>query len=218
MRRAMKIILLLAAGLALLPFLSFSPETPVISETSETPATGKAIGETRVEEPIRRDIRDVTPPGMLKAPKLEGATIEREPARLPPKPPPRPPKPDLYARPTIEAAGVLISGKTNIRIAGIRAVGAEEICSGYANRQWPCGIHARTALQRLIRQRTIACDPGGVPDAEGAIAKHCKVGGIDIGEWLVEQGWALPQGREDLSAALADAKDAKRGQWGDGPR
>jgi endonuclease YncB( thermonuclease family) len=218
MGRAMKIILLLAAGLALLPFLRFSPDAPVISKTDKTPPTGKAMGETRVEEPIRRDIRNVTPPGMLQAPKLEGATIEREPARLPPKPPPRPPKPDLYIRPAVEAAGMLISGKTNIRIAGIRAVAAEEICSGSDDRQWPCGVHARTALQRLIRQRTIACDPGGVPDAGGAIAKHCKVGGIDIGEWLVEQGWALPQGREDLSTALTAAKDAKRGQWGDGPR
>lgn len=218
MRWAMKIILLLAAGLALLPFLRLSPDAPVISETGEPPSTRQAMGETRVEEPIRRDIRNVTPPGMLQAPKLEGATIEREPARLPPKPPPRPPKPDLYARPAVEAAGMLISGKANIRIAGIRALGAEEICSGSDDRQWPCGVHARTALQRLIRQRTIACDPGGVPDAEGAIAKHCKVGGIDIGEWLVEQGWALPQGREDLSAAFAEARDARRGQWGDGPR
>jgi endonuclease YncB( thermonuclease family) len=217
MRRAMKIILLLAAGLALFPFLRFSPETPVINETGETPATGKAIGDARVEEPIRRDIRNVTPPGMLQAPNLEGKTIVREPAKALPKPPPRPPKPDLYARPTVEAAGVLLSGKTNIKIAGIRVVGAEEICSGNDDRQWPCGVHARTALQRLIRQRTIACDPGGVADDKGAIAKHCKVGGTDIGEWLVEQGWALPQGREDLSAALTAAKDAKRGQWGDAP-
>ena len=217
MRRAMKFILLLAAALALLPFLRISPEAPVVRDAGEAPATGIVIGDARVVEPIRRDIRNVTPPGMLQAPKLEGVTIEREPARLPPKPPPRPPKPDLYARPTVQSAGVLLSGKTNIKFAGIRAVGAEEICSGNDDRQWPCGVHARTALQRLIRQRTIACDPGGVADAEGAIAKHCKVGGIDIGRWLVEQGWALPQGRDDLSDTLKAAKEAKRGQWGDAP-
>jgi endonuclease YncB( thermonuclease family) len=217
MRRAMKFILLLAAGLALLPFLRISPEAPVVRDAGEAPATGTVIGEKRVVEPIRRDIRNVTPPGMLQAPKLEGGTIEREPARLPPKPPPRPPKPDLFARPAVEAAGMMRSGETSIRIAGIRPVGAKENCFGSDGRQWPCGIHARTALQRLIRQRTITCDPGGVRDGGGAIAKHCKVGGIDIGRWLVEQGWALPQGRDDLSDTLKAAKEAKRGQWGDAP-
>jgi endonuclease YncB( thermonuclease family) len=217
MRRAMKIILLLAAALALLPFLRISPETPVVSKTVEAPPAGKVIEEARIQELIRRDIRNVTPPGMLQAPKLEGTTIVREPAKVLPKPPPRPPKPDLYARPTVEAAGMMRSGETSIRIAGIRPVGAEEICSGSDGRQWPCGIHARTALQRLIRQRTITCDPGGVRDDGGALARHCKVGSIDIGQWLVEQGWALPQGRNDLSETLKAAKDAKRGQWGDAP-
>jgi endonuclease YncB( thermonuclease family) len=218
MRRPMKIALVLAAGLALLPFIRLSPETPVINETRETPATGTDIGGTEVQEPIRRDIRNVTPPGMLQAPKLEGETIVREPARVLPKPPPRPPKPDLYARPAVEAAGLLRSGEATIRIAGIRAVAVDESCTGSKGKPWPCGVHGKSALQRLIRQRTISCEPGGVPDGNGGMARRCTVGGADIARWLVEQGWAVPDGRSDLSAALETAKASRRGQWGDAPR
>jgi endonuclease YncB( thermonuclease family) len=214
----MKVALFLAAGLALLPFLRIAPETPVISETVELPATGAIIAETQVQEPIRRDIRNVTPPGMLQAPKLEGETIFREAARASPKPPPRPPKPDLYARPTVEAAGLLRSGEASIRIAQIRAIAIDESCAGASGRPWPCGIHGKTALQRLIRQRTIACDPEGFPDGKGGLARRCAVGGIDIARWLVEQGWAIPDGRSDLAGSFETAKGLKRGQWGDAPR
>jgi endonuclease YncB( thermonuclease family) len=218
MRRAFKFALFLAVGLAMYPFLRVEPETPAVSETAKLPATETIRKEAQVQEPIRRDIRNVTPPGMLQAPKLEGETILREPAKLLPKPPPRPPQPDLYARPIVEAAGIVRSGKVTIRIADVQALGIDESCAGSDGRTWPCGIHGKTALQRLIRQRTISCDPSGFPDGNGGVARRCAVGGIDIARWLVEQGWAIPDGRSDLAGSFQTARESKRGQWGDAPR
>jgi endonuclease YncB( thermonuclease family) len=218
MRTRTILICIFAAGLAGYSLLALPTDDAGTASMPARDATPTAVPEPPMKEAIRRDIRNVTPPGMLQAPKLEGETILREPAKTLPKPPPRPPKPDLYARPTVEAAGVLRSGETSIRIARIDAIAADESCAGSDGRPWPCGIHARTALQRLIRQRTISCDPGGVPDGSGGIARHCAVGGVDIGRWLVEQGWAVPDGRDDLSGALQAARESKRGQWGDPPR
>ena len=41
---------------------------------------------------------------------------------------------------------------------------------------------------------------------------HCRVGGKDIGEWLVAQGWARANG-PDYADAEKTAREEKRGAW-----
>ena len=41
---------------------------------------------------------------------------------------------------------------------------------------------------------------------------HCSVGGRDIGEWLVSQGWARAEG-PDYADAEKTAREEKRGVW-----
>ncbi len=71
------------------------------------------------------------------------------------------------------------------------------------------GALARAALRSFVRRRAIECDiPAGadsVPDPA-----RCFVGGDDIAEWLVAQGWAKRSGG-DYADAEKTARDGELG-------
>lgn len=201
-------------------------------ETAPKPATGPAV------EPVKRNLRDVTPSGMVQVPRPQSQTVVRLPAIAPPAPPPRPPKPRRWARTRVLSAGMVQSAGVEIRIAGIEALPGDAQCGpatggqttgGQATGgQWPCGNFARAALQRLLRGRPIECDPVNAPAAASGetrtLATRCEIDGRDIGEWLVSRGWARPAAAEGgpggsgpYDAALATAKAGRLGQWGDAP-
>jgi len=169
-------------------------------------------------EPVRRNIRNVTPPGILQAPSIETDTIARLPAKLAPKPPPRPLEPVLLSRPIIFVAGVLKSGNTTVRIAGIDPLAFDASCVAANGPPWPCGAFAKTAFQRFIRQRTIACEPTVSLNSQQETVTSCTVGGVDLATWLIEGGWAMPADPLDHQEALAGARADRRGQWGDRPQ
>jgi endonuclease YncB( thermonuclease family) len=114
----------------------------------------------------------------------------------------------------VVSAGVLVSGGKEIRLAGIKPLASDARCIDTTG-EWPCGAFAKVAFQRLVRQRTIECDP---VDGNGAaqIVTACRVAGADMALWLVRQGWATPAGA-GLEDALAGAKADGRGQWGARP-
>lgn len=164
-------------------------------------------------EPVRQGLRDVTPQDGVHLPKPEGM-LARLPAVVPPPPPPRPPKPANFALPVVVGAGILEAGGETIRLPGILPLAADSQCEGAAGK-WPCGAFARTALQRYLRRRTIDCAAQGERDG-GMLVTPCSVGGSDIGQWLVEQGWVRPEG-DRYAQAAAQARKAGRGVWGEGP-
>lgn len=190
-------------------------------ETAPQPATGPAV------EPVKRNLRDVTPSGMVQVPRPQSQTVVRLPAVAPPAPPPRLPKPRRWVRTRVLSAGMVQSAGVQIRIAGIEALPGEAQCGQATGGQWPCGNFARAALQRLLRGRPIECDPVSAPaSASGesrTLATRCEIDGRDIGEWLVSRGWARPaaEGGADGSGpygeALTSAKAGRLGQWGDPP-
>lgn len=69
-------------------------------------------------------------------------------------------------------------------------------------------------MQDLIGRRTVTCDERDV-DRYGRIAGRCLLGGLDINEWLVAQGFALAYRRysQDYVAAEDEARSAGRGMW-----
>ena len=166
-------------------------------------------------EPVRRDIRNVTPDHALPGPILTEDEIVRLPAIEPPPVPPKPPEPERWQRALVIAPGILKSGDREIVIAGVEPLASDAVCG---DENWPCGNFAKPALRRLIRQRAIDCDP--VDDnqrTDGRVVTRCEVAGRDIGEWLVAQGWARPleTGNQDdaLTKALEEARASGRGQW-----
>ncbi len=185
-----------------------------VKKEQENPAA-QATDPAAIKEPVRGDLRHVTPQGMTQPPPIPNGKLVRIPAVEPPPAPARPPKPVSYSLPRVIAAGLIVSGETQIKLKGIEPLAADARCID-ATGEWPCGTIAKVAFQRLVRQRTIECDPferSGGPQ----IATSCRVGGADLAQWLVRQGWATPAaaGFEDM---LAEAKANGRGQWGQRPQ
>lgn len=173
----------------------------------EPPSTNTAL------EAVKQDIRNVTPPGAARLPSVEEARIERLPARKQIQPPPKPAAKTEWPLPILEAAGHFVSRGITIELADIRVLPAAAKCSVQVGGQWPCGRHARAALQRFVRNRTILCDaPAPTGDTE-RISRRCETGGTDLARWLVGQGWAdAPAGSPYFEAAAA-AREAGRGMW-----
>ncbi|MCB1462389.1 MAG: hypothetical protein KDJ90_08165 [Nitratireductor sp.] len=227
--------------------IASAPAVPPTPEPVAEPAPDPAPrpeneqGSETALEPVRRDIRNVTPDRVLPGPDIAERMIERLPAVVPPPPPPRPEEPERWRRALVVAPGVLKSGGKQIVIAGIDPLGGETECNAADGTAWPCGKFASAALRRLVRQRPVECDPveiqvaarGGTqgdstaetleqrlsatleraPANDGGIVTRCKIAGRDIGEWMVEQGWASPQPGSGYDEALAKAREAGRGQW-----
>ncbi len=237
-------VLLIAGAVALGAGLhaGFSPPTPPLPAanadsgaaaddgagiSNDAPAREAAEPEAPRVEPVRRNLRDVTPSGMVHVPRPQSQTVVRLPAIVPPPPPPRPVKPRRWERTRVLSAGVVQSGGAEIRIAGIEALPGEAQCGPAGEAQWPCGNFARAALRRLLRGRPIECDPVDTPAEKAgetrSVITRCEIDGRDIGEWLVSRGWARPapatgdDAGSPYAEALQSARAERRGQWGDPP-
>ena len=119
-------------------------------------------------------------------------------------------KVEIIHLPTIAAAGLIENDGASIRLAGVAVTAIDAKC-GSGPDAWPCGRSARTALQRFVRRRSVECRMAGdAPAAE--MAAHCSMGGMDIGRWLVAQGWAAADG-PGYAEAERTARDGKLGIW-----
>ncbi|MGL4406515.1 MAG: thermonuclease family protein [Notoacmeibacter sp.] len=161
--------------------------------------------------------------GAVPTPNLQDAPLER----LAPLPvqkkleffgPPRPPlskeEPFLLFKPLVRNAGTLIAEGRTITLAGVLPVNLDRICINENQTQWPCGIKARTQFRALVRGRAISCL---LPNQQQAIVEtECTIGKLNLGEWLVEQGWAEAKPGSDLEALGKAAKLMNRGIHGNG--
>ena len=111
--------------------------------------------------------------------------------------------------PVFGAAGLMKKGNQTIRLAGLMITSVDAQC-GSGPDAWPCGRMALGAVQRFVRGRSVECRR---PEGNAARLVHCSVGGQDIGEWLVAQGWVRASGPDYADAEKAAQKD-KRGVWG----
>ena len=118
------------------------------------------------------------------------------------------PQAELIHLPTFSAGGSIENGSQTIRLIGILTTAVDAKCGSLPD-VWPCGRMALAALQRFVRGRSVECRMPKRP-ADGLA--HCSVGGRDIGEWLVAQGWAKANG-PDYANAEKIAKKQKRGVW-----
>jgi endonuclease YncB( thermonuclease family) len=100
-----------------------------------------------------------------------------------------------------------------IRLAAIDAPEARQTCRR-DEVAWPCGRRAAFALADFLGSRSVTCRWRNRDRWRRAVAV-CTVGGVDIGGWLVEQGWALAYRRygKQYVAAESQARAARRGVW-----
>jgi endonuclease YncB( thermonuclease family) len=154
--------------------------------------------------------RDVSPPGVMPLPSGDGPLI-REPA------PPRPPDPPRWRRyflPQTSDAATFTVKDMIVHIAGVVALAGDHACAATDGGAWPCGQSALYALRRFLHGRAIECF---FPYADGVtdVTAPCRVARIDLGLWLLQNGWAQP---DDLAtdayrAAANAARCARLGVW-----
>ncbi len=108
---------------------------------------------------------------------------------------------------TIEVAG------QRIRLHGIDAPESRQLCRRDV-KHWRCGGDATRALAEMIGRRPVNCEELGRDRYKRIVAK-CAVEGVDLGEWMVSQGWAVAYYlySYEYSRAEQRAKSARRGIW-----
>lgn len=118
-------------------------------------------------------------------------------------------------QPVAPAAGEIDVEGFSIVLSGLEVTQADASCTDDAGRQWACGLRARTAFRAFLRNRAITCtEPEAHSDPSVA---QCRVGGEDIGQWLVENGWARAEAGGPYADLGRNAQKAKKGIFGPAP-
>lgn len=164
-------------------------------------------------------------PDIVAPPELPDEALERVEPRAPLSKlalavPPKPKMPDDWNgtklfQPVASAAGLIEAKGYSVAVSGIDIVKQDETCSD-DGKSWPCGIRARTAFRSFLRGRAVVCT---VPPEGGRdlIAAECRIGKQDVGQWLVENGWARPAKGGPYVEAGDKARTAKKGIFGSAP-
>lgn len=121
----------------------------------------------------------------------------------------------VFPRPVALAAGLVRSGETTLQLKDIEPEKAEKVCEANG-KSWPCGMVARTAFRNFLRGRALVCD--GADGSSQTLNARCSVGGQDVAEWLVGNGWATPLPGTALEPKAEAARGARLGFFGDDPR
>ncbi|PTE07227.1 thermonuclease family protein [Mesorhizobium helmanticense] len=168
-------------------------------------------------------------PEIVAQPQLQTEELQRVEPRAPLSElalagPPKPPKtkmPDDWNgtklfQPVATAAGVIEAKGYSVAVSGIDIVQQDETCTD-GGKSWACGVRARTAFRAFLRGRAVVCT---VPPEGGRdlIAAECRVGKQDIGQWLIENGWARAAKGSPYVEAGEKAREAKKGIFGPAPK
>ncbi len=107
-------------------------------------------------------------------------------------------------------------GGERYRLQNIDAPELDQMCRDGAGREWTCGRRARDELRRLLNQGPVDCRTI-TRDRFRRIVATCSVGGRDVGEVMVRNGWATAyKGRGATSrylSAESEARAGRRGLW-----
>lgn len=130
------------------------------------------------------------------------------------------PKPAVPERMEFSGAASVIDGDTldirgnRIRLHGVDAPESTQTCRNASGAEYRCGQQAALKLADFINRRPVICQSRDT-DRYGRTVAVCKVGGLDMNEWLVREGLAIAyrQYSSDYVAAEQDAKANKRGIW-----
>src|SRR4051794_21749471 len=121
---------------------------------------------------------------------------------------------DISGVPKIREGDQIQIGSTRIRLAGIDAPSADQLCLNNSGERWTCGIAARDELIKHADNKSWTCHIRQT-DRRGRLVARCDVEGEDIQKWLVKSGWALAYVRisHDYAADEKAAREAKAGMW-----
>jgi endonuclease YncB( thermonuclease family) len=121
---------------------------------------------------------------------------------------------DIAGMAKIRDGDSILIGSTRIRLGGIDAPPADQLCLNTQGERWTCGVAARDELIKHTEGKSWVCHARAV-DRRGRTVARCQVDGEDIQQWMVRSGWALSYKRvsHDYDADEAAAREAKAGMW-----
>ncbi len=120
---------------------------------------------------------------------------------------------DITGQAKVREGDTVMIGTTRIRLSGIDAPSADQLCLNNKGERWTCGVAARDELNKHTDSKTWTCHGGQAHDRRGRVVARCDVDGEDIQKWLVRSGWALARLSHDYDADEKAARDAKAGMW-----
>ena len=106
---------------------------------------------------------------------------------------------------------VLIVRGAKVRLFGIVAPAADEVCAGSDG---GCGPRSKAALNDLVKGREVVCSIVAKV-GHGSVQATCTLEGTDVAEMIVRAGWA----RAELAMSDAyfdaeqDARSRQVGMW-----
>lgn len=105
-------------------------------------------------------------------------------------------------------------GPVAIRLHGIDAPEAGQICKRANGKSWPCGTVASNRLAEIVEGQKVECEALD-RDAYRRIIARCTVEGRDVNAVLIEEGlaWAFTRYSDDYAALEGRAKAAGAGIW-----
>ena len=121
---------------------------------------------------------------------------------------------DLVGKAEVTDGDSLKINGERIRVHGIDAPEKRQRCER-DGLDWMCGEDASAALKEYIGGLDLRCERLDT-DRYGRIVARCtNPDGIDIGEWMVSNGWALAyrQYSKDYVDEETEAEVANRGIW-----
>ncbi|MCF6199483.1 MAG: thermonuclease family protein, partial [Hyphomicrobiaceae bacterium] len=120
-----------------------------------------------------------------------------------------PPRYEVDGRARLVDGDSLYVEGLEIRLKNIDAPEGRQKCQRNG-RNWLCGQEATRRLRTFIKRRKLTCK-GNEYDRHNRLLAFCSVGGVEINQWMVREGWAVSFG--DYRREERAAKRARKGIW-----
>ena len=121
---------------------------------------------------------------------------------------------DITGVPKIRDGDQVAFGNQRVRLAGINAPSNDQLCLNASGERWTCGAAAHEALATFAGDKSWTCHVQRT-DRFGRSVANCEIGGEDVSQWMVKNGWALAYVRysQAYTAEEKAARDARAGIW-----
>lgn len=103
----------------------------------------------------------------------------------------------------------LVVGAREVRIKGIDAPEGRQVCARQGQ-EWACGEAAADALRAFVAGKSVTCRLEGDDRFRRGLG-HCFAGRLNLGEAMVEAGFAVSFG--EYLTQEQEARAARRGLW-----
>ena len=105
-------------------------------------------------------------------------------------------------------------GAIRVRLHGIDAPEADQVCNAASGGTWRCGEAATSRLEALADNREVHCVALD-QDGYGRIIAVCDADGVNLNEAMMRDGlaWAFRRYSEDYTDLELDAQTAGLGVW-----